>query len=90
MQFFVYVIKNSVTNKIYIGQTNNVEERLKRHNGISKNKKTSFTSKNIKNGIWELIYKEEKITRSEVIIREKELKSYQGRQYIKSLFKAQR
>lgn len=85
MQFFVYVVKNSVTDKIYVGQTNNIEERLKRHNGRLLNKKTSYTSKNIHNGTWELIYKEEKRSRYEAIIREKELKSYQGRKFIRSL-----
>jgi len=64
MIFFVYVIRNSVTGKIYIGQTNNIEERLRRHNGIVKNKKTSYTAKNISIGNWE------------TFILEKELKSY--------------
>jgi len=82
----VYVLKNSVTHKIYIGQTNDIEKRLKKHNSVLKNKKTSYTSKNINNGVWKLIYKEEKTTRCEAITREKQLKSYQGRLFIKSLF----
>jgi len=80
--FYVYVIKNE-RNKIYIGQTSNLEERLKRHNGILKSKLSSFTRKNF--GKWEIIHKEEFNTRSEVIKREKQLKGYQGRLFIKNL-----
>ncbi len=85
MEFSVYVIKNSTNNKIYIGQTSNLENRLKRHNKVLKNKKTSYTSKNISNGIWELVYKEGLISRKDALKREKELKSYQGRLFIKNL-----
>jgi len=83
--FYVYTIYNSIRDKIYIGQTADLDEGLKRHNKISKNKSTSFTSKN--SGNWKLIYKEEFKTRQEVIKREKELKSFQGRKFIKNLIK---
>ncbi len=80
--FDVYVIRNFIKNKIYIGHTSNLRNRLKRHNGILKNNPKSFTNKN--KGIWNLIYKEEFKTRQEAINREKQLKSYQGRKYIKN------
>jgi len=80
--FYTYAIKNQ-NNKIYIGQTIDLEVRLQRHNGLLKNKNTSFTSKN--GGNWELIYKEEFETRSEAMKREKELKSFRGREFIRSL-----
>jgi len=80
--FVVYVLKNE-NEKIYIGQTSNLENRLKRHSGILKNKSKSFTSKN--KGDWKLIYKEEFETRKEAIEREKQLKSYQGRKFIRSI-----
>ncbi|MFA6145706.1 MAG: GIY-YIG nuclease family protein [Patescibacteria group bacterium] len=83
--FYVYTIYNSIRDKIYIGQTANLDERLKRHNKILKNKSTSFTNKN--SGNWKLIYKEEFKTRQEAIKREKELKSFQGRKFIKNLIK---
>lgn len=78
---YVYVIKNKKTDKIYIGQSSDLERRLKRHNGYLKNKSTSYTSKNM--GEWQLVYKEEYNTREQAMKREKQLKSYQGRQYIK-------
>ena len=79
--FSVYAIENKEKGKIYIGQTSNLESRLKRHNGILKNKSKSFTSKN--KGDWKLAYKEEFNTREEAIQREKQLKSYQGRKFIR-------
>ena len=79
---YVYAIKNN-KEKIYIGHTADLMARLKRHNGILKNKTKSFTYKN--KGIWEVVYKEEFKTRIEAIKREKELKSYQGRKFIKNI-----
>ena len=81
--FDVYVIINNC-NKKYIGYTSNLENRMKRHNGLLKNKLSSYTSKN-KSGEWKLIYKEEFITRKEAMVREKELKSFRGREFIKKL-----
>ena len=78
--FYVYTIYNKDNNKIYIGQTENLKERLKLHN--NKTFKNSYTSRY--SGKWKLIYKELLNTRSEAIRREKQLKSYRGRQFIKS------
>ncbi|MFA5197649.1 MAG: GIY-YIG nuclease family protein [Patescibacteria group bacterium] len=82
--YCVYAIKNE-WNKIYIGQTSDLEERLKRHNGILKNKKSSYTHKN--KGTWILFYKEELPTRKEAMAREKYLKTYRGRIFLKNLLK---
>jgi putative endonuclease len=82
--FYVYVIKNQ-NDKIYIGQTANLKLRLERHNGLLKNKKTSFKSLN--KGVWEIIYKEEFNSRKEALNREKELKSFRGREFIRKLNK---
>ncbi len=85
MKYFVYVIKNNKNNKIYIGQTSNLKNRINRHNRLLKNKVTSYTSKNKDEGEWLLIYSEELNDRKEAIIREKQLKSCQGRLFIKNL-----
>jgi len=81
--YYTYVIKNE-KNKIYIGNTNDLEKRKKRHNKILPNKKTSFTSKN--KGQWEYLHIEKFETRKEAVIREKQLKSYQGRLFIKNKY----
>ncbi|MBI3955823.1 GIY-YIG nuclease family protein [Candidatus Gottesmanbacteria bacterium] len=77
--YYVYAVYNQENNKIYVGQTENIDERLKLHN--SKEFKGSYTSRF--SGNWKLVYKEEVKTRKEALVREKQLKSYQGRQLIK-------
>jgi len=83
--YYVYAIKNAQRDKIYIGQTKNLEKRLKRHNRQLPSKTKSYTYKNA--GEWELFYKETLPTRKGALKREKELKSYRGREYIKKLLK---
>jgi putative endonuclease len=85
--FCVYVIENSL-GKIYTGYTANFENRLKRHNGFLPTKKTSYTYKN--GGDWKLIYKEEFNARIEAIKRERELKSFKGREFVKNYIKSMR
>jgi putative endonuclease len=75
---FIYGLYNKENKRIYIGQTANLEKRLEEHN---KKRGKHFTAKT--SGEWALIYKEEVLTRKEALIREKELKSYKGRQFIK-------
>ncbi|MDD5749911.1 MAG: GIY-YIG nuclease family protein [Patescibacteria group bacterium] len=81
--FATYVIYNKDKNKIYIGQTANLKQRLDRHNNKLPNKTTSFTSKN--KGRWLLVHKEYFAERKQAINREKELKSAQGRKFIQNL-----
>ena len=69
VSFFVYILRTS-KNTLYIGQTNNIEKRLKQH----KNKKgakylRSFSS-------FELVYIEELKTRIDAMKRESELKKW--------------
>ncbi len=54
--FDVYAIFNTIKNKIYIGHTSDLKNRIKRHNGILKNKTKSYTYKH--QGGWKLVYKE--------------------------------
>jgi len=79
--YCVYVIQND-KGKIYIGQTENLGKRLQRHNQELPTKSRSYTK--INKGIWKIIYKEEYNTRIEAIHREKELKTYRGRMFIKN------
>ena len=78
--FWVYVIINN-KDKIYIGQTSNLENRLNRHNGFLSNKKTSYT--HINKGLWEVVYQEEYTSRKEAVMREKYLKSHIGRDWLR-------
>ncbi len=75
---YVYVLYNRQSKKIYVGQTSDLNRRIKEHNLKLGN---HFTAKF--EGEWELIYKESVVTRSEALKREKQLKSFRGREFIK-------
>jgi len=79
MSFSVYVIRN-IKQKLYIGHTADMRERLLRHNGSLPTKSSSYTSK--QGGPWELVYAERFRTRKEAMHREKELKSAKGREFL--------
>lgn len=71
-----YILYSPKFDQIYIGQSKNLEHRLKEHNlGLSFSTKRYIP--------WEVIYSEEYKTRSEAMKREKELKSHQGRIWIR-------
>lgn len=56
-----------------------MQERINLHNDRSLKGYTSRFD-----GIWELIYSEEAFSRTEALKREKQLKSYRGRVFVKS------
>ena len=76
--YYIYAIYNPQHKKIYIGQTADITERLKLHN---EHVFKGYTSKF--DGVWQLIYSEKVDTRQEALKREKQLKSYQGRLFIR-------
>ena len=78
--YSVYAIFNPKHKKIYIGQTKDLKNRLKLHQ--ERTFKNSYTSRF--NGKWILVYEESFKTRQEAIIKEKQLKSYRGREFIKT------
>jgi len=68
--YHVYVLRNS-QNKLYIGQTNNIFDREKRHGyGFA----SQFTSHN--NRDFRIVYTEEFATRTEAMAREAQLKKW--------------
>lgn len=71
MPYFVYILRTSV-NKLYIGQTDDLERRLKQH--------TSHTTKSAhflrKTPTVELVYSEEFASRQEAMKREWQLKNW--------------
>lgn len=82
--FTTYVLHSEQHDKIYIGFTSELEQRLLSHNQLATKGWT------IKFRPWKLIYKEEFATKSEAMKREKEPKSYQGRQFIRNLIQRQK
>ena len=71
MPYIVYAIYSKSLDIIYVGQTNDIEKRLKIHlKGYSK-----YTSRP---NDWNLFYTESKESRTDVVIRERQLKSSRG------------
>lgn len=68
--FYVYILRTS-SNTLYIGQTNNLEKRIKEHR--SKNSKSAKYIRSFAS--FELVYSEKQKTRSDAIKREYQLKS---------------
>lgn len=77
--YYVYAIYNHKHDKTYIGETGDLDERLKAHN--DHRFVTSYTARF--DGSWELVYSEQYADRQEARKREKQLKSFRGRQYVK-------
>ena len=76
--FYIYIIYSKKVDRYYVGQTENVEERLISHSeGISKY--TSISDD------WKLVYTELFETRNESIHRENEIKKKKSRKYIEWL-----
>ena len=78
--FSVYAIHNRENGKIYIGQTDDLVKRIRLHNDHAF--RHSYTSRF--SGEWKLIYEESFSTRQEALVREKQLKSFRGREFIRS------
>jgi len=68
MSYTVYILYSESLDIYYKGHTNNLEERLKRHNGG----KEKYTSKGIP---WRLIWSTEKPSKSEAYQLEMKLKN---------------
>ena len=77
--YTTYIIKNSVTNRYYIGSTSNFNRRIIEHN-------RGQTKSTRQKGIWEAVYKEEYNTSIEAKKREKQIKSYKGGNAFRKLF----
>ena len=69
MSYYVYLIKtiNSKISKSYVGYTNNISKRLKKHN-------TNKGAKSTKGFQWKLIYKKKFISKSKAMSYEYKLK----------------
>ena len=80
-KYFTYVLQSLKSGKTYIGQTNDLENRVKAHN----EGRSPYTKGR---GPWKLIYHEEFHSRSEAMEREKFLKTGKGREFLKSIIRA--
>jgi putative endonuclease len=76
----VYIIRNDVNKRFYIGSTNNLSRRLAEHNRSKKCSITHF-------GKYYLIHSEEFDTIGKARARERQIKSYKGGNAFKKLLR---
>ncbi|MCG9879957.1 MAG: GIY-YIG nuclease family protein [Bacteroidia bacterium] len=77
--YTVYVLYSEPHNQIYIGYTSNLIQRIWNHNfGSTESHTKKFRP-------WKVIYTDFLQTKSEALIREKQLKSFQGRKFIREV-----
>ena len=66
---YTYILYSPEFDKIYIGQTKDLQKKLAAHNSGKSHSTKSYVP-------WELVYYEEYASRSQAMKREKELKSH--------------
>ncbi len=77
--FTVYALHSPEHNKIYIGYTSNLQQRLLSHNTLAQKGWT------IKYRPWILVHTEQFNSKGEALKREKQLKTAKGREQIRSI-----
>jgi putative endonuclease len=81
IMFTVYVLYSELFDKIYIGYTSNLDERLKAHNELATKGWT------IKFRPWKLVHTEFFESKTDAMLREKQLKSAAGRLWVWKLIR---
>jgi len=83
MAYFVYILQSQKDGTYYIESTQNLHERLERHNqgrtNYTKNKRP-----------WDLVYQEAYSDRSSAMKRENAIKKRKSKNYIESLVRTSR
>ncbi len=77
-KFYVYILQSKKDFSFYVGQTDDLNVRLARHNGGG----SKYTSSKIP---LDLVYFEEYNSRPAAVRREREIKSKKSRKYIEYL-----
>ena len=80
MNYYFYIIYSKSLDKFYIGHSNNLEERIKKHNSNHK----GFTGKA---NDWQIIYSEKHPTKEQAYARERQVKNWKNRKRIEQLAK---
>jgi len=74
--FYVYVLKSISHQTLYVGSSENPEKRLEEEHNKGRVRYTKGRMP------WMIVYKESFLTRGEAVVREKFLKSGQGRKFL--------
>lgn len=81
MFYYIYILRSNTDNKFYTGYTKDLKLRFKQH----QNKEVSSTKRR---GIMRLIYYEACLSQKDAIRREKYLKTYLGKMFLKNRLKS--
>jgi putative endonuclease len=73
--YTVYILYSEKCDRYYVGQTDNIEIRLGRHNSATVRSTKAYVP-------WKIVHTEEFETRSEAVRREHEVKKKKSRAYI--------
>ncbi len=79
--YTVYILYSQKRDKYYIGYTNNISDRLKRHNSGQ-----TSTTRGVSD--WVIVYQEEYEIKTEAIKREREIKNWKSRKMIEKIIAA--
>ncbi|HEY4477309.1 MAG TPA: GIY-YIG nuclease family protein [Candidatus Paceibacterota bacterium] len=74
--FYVYILKSRVGRHLYIGCTNDLRKRARKHN-----QKSSVSTRPY--APWELVYYDARLNNKDAVRRERYLKTTQGQRLIK-------
>jgi putative endonuclease len=77
-KYFIYIIYSTQLDRYYVGHTNNLEERVRKHNTNHK----GYTGVV---GDWQVVYSEIYQTKSAAYKREREVKKWKKRNQIERL-----
>ncbi|MCF8367050.1 MAG: GIY-YIG nuclease family protein, partial [Bacteroidales bacterium] len=78
MTYHFYILHSATNDKLYIGHTSQLEERLQKHNSNHK----GFTGNS---SDWQVVYKEIYETKAEAYARERQVKAWKSRRRIKEM-----
>ena len=76
LMYWVYVLYSQEHNKIYVGYTSDLENRMRSHNQLAMKGWT------VKFRPWSLVHSESVASKTVALKREKELKTARGRKFI--------
>ncbi len=79
--FFMYIIQSDTSARFYVGQTDDIEQRLDFHN-------TGQSHYTARRGPWKLVYSERFDTRGEAMKREAEIKKWKSAIKIRELIES--
>ena len=77
MDYFVYILFSEKLKKYYTGQTQNLPDRIRRHNRVQE----TYTSKGVP---WELVFCTQVNSRPEALKLEKKIKNFRSQQRLQN------